>query len=138
MQYVTGLRGFNYNTFNGSNAVLANFELRFPIIRYFVRGPITSNFFRNLLFVGFYDIGSSWTGSSPFADENSVNTEVLNYPGSPFQARIQNFKNPWLSSYGFGLRTVLLGYYMKFDLAYPIEDYIVREPRFMVSLGYDF
>jgi outer membrane protein assembly factor BamA len=138
MEYVTGLRGFNYNTFNGSNALLANFELRFPIIRYFVRGPITSNFFRNLLFVGFYDIGSSWTGSSPFATENSVNTEFINYAGSPFQARIQNFKNPWLSSYGFGLRTVLLGYYMKFDLAYPIEDYIVREPRFMVSLGYDF
>jgi len=138
MEFLTPLRGFNYNTFNGSNALLVNFELRFPIVRYFVRGPITSNFFRNLLFVGYYDIGSAWTGKSPFATENSVNTELIKSEGSPFQARIQNFKNPWLSSYGLGLRTVLLGYYIKFDLAYPIEDYEVGKPRFFVSLGYDF
>ncbi|MBR9998762.1 MAG: translocation protein TolB [Cyclobacteriaceae bacterium] len=138
MEFLTPLRGFDYNKFNGSNALMANFELRFPIVRYFVNGPITSNFFRNLLFVGFFDIGSAWTGKSPFATENSVNTELIRNEGSPFQARIQNFKNPWLSSYGFGLRTVLLGYYMKFDMAYPIEDYDVLKPRFFVSLGYDF
>jgi hypothetical protein len=138
MEFLTPLRGFNYNKFNGSNALLANFEIRFPIIKYFVHGPITSNFFRNLLFVGFYDIGSAWTGKSPFATENSINTELIKNEGSPFQAEIQNFKNPWLSSYGFGLRTVLLGYYVKFDMAYPIEDYEVLSPRFFVSLGYDF
>lgn len=138
LDYVTPLRGFDYDTFNGGNALLANFELRLPIIRYFVRGPITSNFFRNLLFVGFFDIGSAWSGKSPFATENSVNTQLIKNEGSPFQARIQNFKNPWLSSYGFGVRTVLLGYYMKLDVAYPIEDYEVKDMRFFVSLGYDF
>jgi hypothetical protein len=138
LQYIMPLRGFDYNTFNGTNAMVANFELRFPIIKYFSSKPISSSFLRNLLFVGFYDIGSSWTGKSPFATENSVNTQIIKREGSPFQARIQNFKNPWLSSYGFGLRTVLLGYYMKFDLAYPIEDYTIGKPRFLVSLGYDF
>ncbi len=138
LQYVMPLRGFNYNTFNGTNAMVVNFELRFPIIKYFSSKPISSSFLRNLLFVGFYDIGSAWTGKSPFATENSVNTQYIKNEGSPFQARIQNFNNPWLSSYGFGLRTVLLGYYMKFDLAYPIEDYTIGKPRFLVSLGYDF
>jgi Tol biopolymer transport system component len=138
LQYVMPLRGFDYNTFNGTNALLVNFELRFPIIKYFTSKPISSSFLRNLLFVGFYDIGSAWTGKSPFSAENSVNTQIIKNEGSPFQAKIQNFKNPWLSSYGFGLRTVLLGYYMKFDLAYPIEDYKVGKPKFMVSLGYDF
>jgi Tol biopolymer transport system component len=138
MQFVMPLRGFNYNTLNGRNAMLLNFELRFPIVKYFTTKPISSSFLRNLLFVGFYDIGSSWTGNSPFSNENSVNTQIIKNEGSPFQARIQNFKNPWLSSYGFGLRTVLLGYYMKFDLAYPIEDYKVGKPKFLVSLGYDF
>ena len=138
LQFVMPLRGFDYNTFNGTNAMVANFELRFPIVKYFSAKPISSSFLRNLLFVGFYDIGSAWTGKSPFATENSVNTQIIKNEGSPFQAKIQNFKNPWLSSYGFGLRTVLLGYYMKFDLAYPIEDYKVGKPRFIVSLGYDF
>ena len=137
VEYVTSLRGFKYNTFNGENSLLFNAELRIPIIRYMTRGPIASNFLRNLQFISFFDIGSAWTGSSPFATENSVNTEILD-PGGPFKAKIQNFKNPWLSSYGFGVRTVLLGYYVKFDMAYPIEDLIQQDPKFMLTLGYDF
>ncbi len=138
VNYVTNLRGFYYDQLDGSNALLFNAELRFPIVRYFYRGPIASNFLRNLLLLGFYDVGSSWTGKSPFATENSVNTQIIKNTGSPFQAQIQNFKNPWLQSYGFGIRTVLLGYYMKFDMAYPIEDYSIKKPKYYVSLGYDF
>ena len=132
------LRGFNYNKFNGTDVLTFTAELRFPVVRYFYRGPIASNFFRNLEFIGFYDIGSSWTGPSPFREENSINTEVIS-DGGPFEAEIQNFKFPWLMSYGAGIRTVLLGYYLKFDLAYPIEDRIVADdPRFYFTLGYDF
>jgi len=138
VDYVTSLRGFQYNTFHGSNAMLFNAELRIPLVRYLKRGPITSNFLRNLQFIGFYDIGSSWTGSSPFATENSVNTEILVKDNNPFKARIQNYKNPWLSSYGFGARTVLLGYYIKLDVAYPVEDFVTKDAQFLVTLGYDF
>jgi hypothetical protein len=136
VEYVP-LRGFNYNKFNGSSVLTFNAELRLPVIRYFFRGPIASNFFRNLEFIGFYDIGSSWTGNSPFNEENSLNTEVID-EGGPFRVEIKNFKNPWLMSYGGGVRTVLLGYYLKFDVAYPIEDNIVGKPRFFLTLGYDF
>ncbi len=137
-EFVTPLRGFNYNAFNGDNVLLFNAELRFPLIKYFYRGPISSNFFRNLLAVGFYDIGSAWSGKPPFFRNNSINTEEINNPESPFRAVIQNYKNPWLSSAGFGIRTVLLGYYFKFDVAYPIVDYNVRDPRFFLTFGYDF
>lgn len=138
VEYVTSLRGFDYSTFYGTNALLLNLELRFPVIKYFYRGPIASNFFRNLQFIGFYDMGSAWTGPSPFSTENSLNTEILEPEGNPFSAKIQNFKNPWLASYGFGVRTVLLGYYIKFDVAYPIEDLKRGSAKFYVTLGYDF
>ncbi len=131
------LRGFNYNKFNGNSVLTFTAELRFPVIRYFFRGPIASNFFRNLEFIGFYDVGSSWTGNSPFNEKNSLNTEIIE-DGGPFRVELQNFKNPWLMSYGGGVRTVLLGYYLKFDIAYPIEDNIVGKPRFFLTLGYDF
>lgn len=136
LEYVTNLRGFSYNTFNGANAMLFNAELRLPLLRVLYKGPIASNFFRNLQFIGFYDIGSAWTGNSPFATENSINTETIT--SGPFEVRLKNFRNPWLSSYGLGVRTVVLGYYAKFDFAYPIEDYVVQKPRFHVTLGYDF
>ena len=138
VEYITSLRGFKYNTFNGENALLFNAELRLPFVKYLASGPVSSNFLRNLQFIGFYDIGSAWTGSSPFATENSVNTEILSPPGSPFKARIQNYKNPWLQSYGFGARTILLGYYIKFDIAYPIEDFVKGDTQYLLTLGYDF
>jgi hypothetical protein len=88
--------------------------------------------------IGFYDIGSAWTGGSPFAKDNSLNTEIIKRPNSAFQAKIRNFRNPWIAGYGGGIRTVLLGYYMKFDVAWPVEDYITSSPKFYVTLGYDF
>ena len=135
-EYVTNMRGFNYNKFNGNNALVFNAELRFPIIKYFNRGPIASNFFRNLQLIGFVDAGSAWTGSSPLADQNSLNTEIID--GNNFKATINNFGSPWLVGYGVGARTVLLGYYLKFDVAWPYEDYEVRNPKFYFTLGFDF
>ena len=136
VEYATSLRGFDYAVLFGTDVMLFNAEFRIPIIRYFHGGPISSNFFRNLQLIGFYDIGSSWTGVSPFSEDNTVNTDSR--VEGAFEYTIRSFQNPWLSSYGVGLRTVILGYYMKFDLAWPIEDYEVQSPRLFVTLGYDF
>jgi hypothetical protein len=58
--------------------------------------------------------------------------------GSPFRIEIDEYLNPWLYSYGLGLRTMMLGYYVKFDLAWPVENYTVKDPRLSVTLGFDF
>lgn len=135
-EFVTSLRGFDYASLYGNHSLLFNFEMRFPIIRYFHSGPISSNFFRNLQLIGFYDIGSAWTGKSPFNKDNSIST-VSDQQGQ-FKYEVKNFRNPWLSSYGVGARTVLLGYYLKFDLAWPVIDYDVKSPRLHITLGLDF
>jgi len=136
MEYVTSLRGYDYNTLHGTNTMLINFELRLPIVRFFYNGPISSNFLANLQFIGFYDIGSAWTGPSPFSPNNSIS--VITVGDDSFEAEIQTFKSPWLMSYGAGMRTVILGYFMKIDLAWPIEDNTVGSPKFYFTLGHDF
>jgi outer membrane protein assembly factor BamA len=88
--------------------------------------------------VGFYDTGSSWSNSAPWERVNDQNTEIINTEGSPFVITLNNFNNPWLQSYGAGLRTVLLNYYIKFDAARPIRNYTVEKTRFYVTLGYNF
>lgn len=136
LQNVTSLRGYDYNTLYGTDALLMNFELRLPIVKLFYNGPVRSSFLSNLQFVGFFDIGSSWTGASPFQRNNSIS--VVTVEDNSFEAQIQTFKNPWLMGYGGGLRTVMLGYFMKFDLAWPIEDNRVGRSKFYVTLGHDF
>ena len=136
MEYVTALRGYRYNTLNGTDALLINLELRIPIVSLLYNGPIRSSFAKNLQFIGFFDIGSSWTGASPFSEDNSISTITIG--DSAFEAEIQTFKNPWLSGYGFGMRSVILGYFMKIDVAWPVEDFEVGKTKFYFTLGHDF
>mgnify|MGYP003671006226 FL=1 len=132
------LRGFDYDEIRGNNVITFSTELRIPLFSYLSRGNITSNFIRNFQLVGFYDTGSSWSNSAPWERVNDQNTEVINTEGSPFVITLNNFNNPWLQSYGAGLRTVLLNYYVKFDAARPIRNYTVEKTRFYVTLGYNF
>jgi Tol biopolymer transport system component len=136
VEYATTLRGFDYANLFGNSVLLANAELRVPLIRALSSGPISSNFLRNMQFIAFYDIGTSWSGKPPFSSGNAVSYEEIT--NGPFTIKIKNYLNPWLYSYGLGVRTVLLGYYMKFDVAWPVENYEVAKPRLHVTLGFDF
>jgi hypothetical protein len=132
------LRGFDYDEIRGRNVITFTSELRIPLFSYLTRGNITSNFVRNFQLVGFYDIGSAWNEFAPWERVNDQNTEIINTEGSPFVVVLNNFNNPWLQSYGAGLRTVLLNYYMKFDVARPIRNYETEDLRFYFTLGYNF
>ena len=135
-EFATSLRGFDYATLFGNSVALANAELRVPLIRALSGGPVASNFFRNMQLTAFYDVGSSWSGAVPFKAQNSVRTRQV--VEGPFKIDIKEYLNPWLYSYGFGFRSMMLGYYMKFDLAWPVENYKVKDPRVYVTLGFDF
>jgi Tol biopolymer transport system component len=143
-EFVTNLRGYNYAKVLGRNYILSNLELRFPIIKYLFGKRINSNFFNNLQLVGFFDIGTAWTNANPFDQRTSINNRLLpidpeEREKSPFEAEVNDFKNPWLAGYGAGFRTVMLGYYLKVDLAWAIEDNVIADkPKLYLSFGYDF
>jgi hypothetical protein len=132
------LRGYDYDEIRGRNVITFTTELRIPLFSYLTRGNITSNFVRNFQLVGFYDIGSAWNDFAPWERVNDQNTEIINTPGSPFVVVLNNFNNPWLQSYGAGLRTVLMNYYVKFDVARPIRNYETENLKFYFTLGYNF
>ncbi|GAB2565876.1 hypothetical protein [Spirosoma areae] len=138
LDFAAPLRGFRQGKLTGSSYMLFNAELRLPLIRYLYRGNVTSNFLRNLQLVAFSDIGTAWTGSGPFSQQNSLNTEVVGGGNIPFRATVTNFKNPFLIGYGAGVRTMLFGYFVKFDYAWGLEDKSVGKPIPYLTLGYDF
>lgn len=137
-QFVTNLRGFDYSKRIGPRYVLFNSELRVPIVQYLSNKPIYSGFFRNLQLTAFGDAGTAYSGNNPFNENNSFNTQVVGGVGNAFSATVINFRNPMLIGYGFGVRTTLLGFYGKADLAWGQEDYVQKGPKFYLTLGYDF
>ncbi|SFB95717.1 hypothetical protein SAMN05421780_10295 [Flexibacter flexilis DSM 6793] len=136
MQFATNLRGFKYNTMYGRNYMLFNAELRIPIVRYLYRGTISSNFLRNFQLVAFADAGTAWQSGSPLDRDSNFGSKTTY--SNPFTITVNEFYNPILSSYGAGLRTMILGYYVKADMAWGVQNYEVLSPRFYFTLGYDF
>ena len=132
------LRGYNFNKFDGYKVLALNSELRIPLLKFISGKSVSSSFLNSLQLVGFFDLGSSWNVNSPFSKNNDVNTWIIKEPGSVFQAEIENSKNPWLASYGFGLRSFITDYYIKLDIAKPIEDYQIGNTKYHISFGYSF
>jgi hypothetical protein len=130
------LRGFNFNKISGASHLTASAELRMPLVKYFYRGPITSNFLRNFQLVTFTDIGTAWTGKGPFNRQNSLNTTVIR--SDFWTATVNNFRNPFLLGYGVGARTMLFGFYVKFDYAWGLDNGEVNSAIPYLTLGYDF
>ena len=132
------LRGYDFNKFDGFKALVLNTEIRIPLTRTMLGRSVNSNFLNNLQLIAFFDLGSSWNVNSPFSAKNDVNTWFIKEPGSVFQAEIENSKNPWLASYGFGIRSFVMDYFIKLDIAKPIEDYQVGNTKYHLSIGYSF
>ena len=135
-EFVNHMRGYDLNEKYGTAALLVNMELKFPVFQYLSRFPVKSTFFRNFMLVAFTDIGSAWDGKIPITRKNSI--IFIEYEETPFKANVANYASPWLASYGFGLRTALLGYYLKLDYARPVEDFEIKSAKFTLSLGLDF
>lgn len=137
--FAGNLRGFNFAKTFGTSHLLSNIELRMPLSQFISKGTATSNFVRNLQFVGFSDIGTAWNGTKgPFSRQNSQNTEIIGGGANPFRATVTNFRNPFLIGYGVGARTTLLGFQVKLDYAWGLDDKEVGKPITYVSFGYDF
>jgi len=132
----TPMRGFIYNVRNGNSFAVVNTELRFPVFKYFFNRPLRSDFLENFQIVGFGDMGSAWTGPSPFSEQNAFNSTILR-PTSEITVEVENNRNPIVFGYGFGLRSRLLGYFVRVDWAWGIDG--IRLPSvFYLSLALDF
>ena len=132
----TPLRGFFINARNGGTMAVANAELRWPIFKYFISSPIKSDFIKNFQLVGFTDIGSAWNGPHPYSDENKFNQQVIER--GPLTIIIDSNREPIIYGYGFGLRARLLGYFIRADWAWGVDDGITLPPVFYFSLSLDF
>jgi outer membrane protein assembly factor BamA len=133
----TNLRGFQQNIRNGNSFAVINSELRIPLFKYLMSRPIKSDFIKNFQVIGFFDAGSAWTGKSPWADSNSLNSNVIESP--PFTITLVNQRQPIVAGYGYGLRSRVLGYFARLDWAWGFENGKTNKPRMLYfSLGMDF
>jgi hypothetical protein len=131
------LRGFNQNVANGNNAVIINSELRLPVFTTLFNKPINNAFLRNFEVLQFFDLGTAWNGAynkiqrpvESFTDPNNPNLQVLLKAGGI---------GPFVGSYGFGVRSTLLGYFLRLDMGWEMSGFFIAKPILHFSMGVDF
>jgi hypothetical protein len=128
------LRGFTQNVANGNNAVVFNSEFRLPVFTTLFNRPINNAFVRNFQLTQFIDIGTAWNGAY-----NKLSRPSVTYGSPPVQIQTQvGGVGPFAGGYGFGARSVLLGYFLKFDAGWPMNGFFKGKPVLYLSLGLDF
>ena len=132
----TNLRGFRQNIRNGNSYVVLNSEVRIPIFAYLFNTPIRSDIIRNFQIIGFGDVGTAWEGRSPYDENNPFNSE--RFVRSNVEIIVRYFRNPIVGGYGFGARTVLLGYFVRADVAWGVDSGVIRDPIWYLSFNLDF
>jgi hypothetical protein len=130
------LRGFLMNTANGNNTIVLNSEVRVPIWSTFFSRPINNAFVRNLQLVQFFDFGTAWNGKY-----NGLRRPFSNYTsnGSPVNVQVKmGGVGPFAGGYGFGLRSILLGYFLRADFGWQMDGFFNRKPIIQIGTGFDF
>ncbi|MCB9327583.1 MAG: hypothetical protein H6572_02765 [Lewinellaceae bacterium] len=135
--YAPNLRGFDYNIRNGTRFVLGNVEFRVPLFQYLLRANTGAAFFRNFQFVMFCDLGTAWYGSGPFDSENPINSATVEAPPA-VTIHVQYYRDPLVVGYGAGVRTTVLGYFLKLDYGKGIDTRLTGNGKWYLTMGLDF
>jgi hypothetical protein len=130
------MRGFPQNVANGNNAVVINSEFRFPVFSTLINRPINNAFIRNFQLIQFIDLGSAWNGAYDKITRPEV---VYNNPDNSVIARFKaGGIGPFVGGYGFGARSMLLGYFLRLDVGWEMNGFFRGEPMLHFAMGLDF
>jgi len=132
----TNMRGFSQNIRNGSNFALINSEVRWPFVRYFAGHPLRSNFLNSMQVIGFGDAGMAWSGWDPWGDENYWDTST--YQNGSVVVHLDTNRQPLVMGFGFGARAQILGYFVRADWAWGVENGYILPRIFYLSFSLDF
>lgn len=130
------MRGYQQNIANGNNAFVINSEFRLPLFATIFNRPINNAFLRNFQITQFIDLGTAWNGKY-----NGIKRpgDVIVDVNSPVVVKLDaGGLGPFAGGYGFGVRSTLLGYFMKLDAAWPMKGVFKGKPLYYFSLGFDF
>ncbi len=129
------MRGFIQNIANGNNTLVINSEFRLPVFTTLLDKTINNAFVRNFQLTQFIDLGTAWNGAY-----NALKRPEISYnSGGLTTVRVKaGGIGPFAGGYGFGARSTLLGYFVKFDASWQMNGFFRGKPQTYISLGLDF
>ena len=129
------MRGYIQNLASGNNALVVNSEVRMPVMSTLFDKTANNKFLRDLQLTQFVDFGTAWNGGI----ENIMRPVQTFASGGSATVKLKaGGLGPFAGGYGFGARSTLLGYFIKYDVAWPMNVLFKGKPQMYLSLGLDF
>lgn len=130
------MRGYKQNIANGNNTVLFNSEFRLPVFSTLFNKPINNAFLRNFQVIQFIDLGTAWAG--PVKNIARPSMEYPNETGNITVKLKAGGLGPFVGGYGFGVRSTLLGYFLRLDAGWEMRGFFRNKPILHFAMGVDF
>ncbi len=135
------MRGFVQNIASGNNAIVFNSEFRLPVFTTLFDKTINNAFIRNFQLTQFIDLGTAWSGGISNIKRPVIAYNTAIAPGIPGPVTVSvkaGGIGPFAGGYGFGARSTLLGYFIKYDISWPMNVFFKGKPQMYFALGLDF
>ena len=135
------MRGFVQNIASGNNAIVFNSEFRLPVFTTLFDKTINNAFIRNFQLTQFIDLGTAWSGGISNIKRPVISYNTAIAPGIPGPVTVRvkaGGIGPFAGGYGFGARSTLLGYFIKYDISWPMNVFFKGKPQMYFALGLDF
>jgi len=130
------MRGYIQNVASGNNALVINSEFRLPVFSTFFDRTVNNAFLRNFQIVQFTDLGTAWNGG--YDGIKRPTSIFTNQQGNVLIKVKAGGVGPFAGGYGFGARSTIFGYFVKFDAGWPMSGFFKGKPVTYLSLGLDF
>lgn len=125
---VLPLRGFGFNEAAGDRFALVNAEIRVPLVAALLPGPLP--------FLPLYDIQAVAFADAAIIADGGL--DVWRTPTDSGGQPLPQVLDDVLTGTGLGLRTVVLGYPLRVDWAWPFDGRSLGARRVYLSVGLDF
>ena len=84
--------------------------------------------------VQFFDLGTAWNGAFDKLERPGI---IYGTPPLTVKLRAGGI-GPFAGGYGFGARSVMLGYFLRLDAAWEMKGFFQGKPMFYFAMGLDF
>ncbi len=130
------VRGFVYGSRIGSSYISIQQQLEIDFFKSLIKNQIRNIFISDLTSYLFGDAGMAFVDKNPNSLSNPYHTKQIRT--SNYQLWYTSIHNPWIFSLGFGVRTYIMGFPLKYEFSVPWMDKKSQKPQHLIGLHWDF
>ena len=130
------VRGFVYGSRLGSSYFSIQQQLELELFKSIIHRQIKNIFISDLTVYLFGDAGMAFVDNNPKSLSNPYHTRQISTGN--YQLWYTSLHNPWIFSVGFGVRTYIMGFPLKYEFSIPSIDKKFQKTQHLIGLQWDF